>query len=104
MCRFEEPASPENGFAATPVTTAGGVKVENDEDFFAVDPVKIVIDASAFQGASATLISCASNSTFWLQRLVRNTEYIGRHSGRVKIEDDGTKLVYQLQGTRIIIR
>ena len=95
---------PENGFAETPIATAGGVKVENDEDFCAVDPVKLVIDATAFEGDRVTLVSCVSNSTYWLQRLVNNTEYVGKHSGRVKIEDDGTKLVYQLHGTRIIIR
>ena len=91
---------PENGFASTPITTAGGVKVENDEAFFAVDPVKLVIDGSAFQGGSVTLISCVSNSTFWLQRLVNNK--VGK--GMLKIEDGGTKLVYYKSGVVLIIR
>ena len=91
---------PEGGFAATPVETAGGVKVENDEDFFAVDPVKLVIDASAFAGGKQTLISCVSNSTYYLQRLVANKE--GR--GMLKIEDEGTKLVYYKSGVILIVR
>ena len=95
---------PENGFAEPPIITAGGVKVENDEALFAVDPVKLVIDASAFKGDRVTLISCVSNSTYYLQRLVSNTEYVGRHCGRPAIEDGGTKLVYKVYGTRVIIR
>ena len=91
---------PENGFEDTPVVTAGGVKVENDEDFFDVDPVKLVIDASAFKGTSQTLVSCVSNSTYYLQRLVSNKE----GKGKLKIVDDGTRLVYFRPGTAIIIR
>ena len=67
-------------------------------------PVKLVIDASAFKGDRVTLISCVSNSTYYLQRLVSNTEYVGRHCGRPAIEDGGTKLVYKVYGTRVIIR
>ena len=91
---------PENGFEDTPVVTAGGVKVENDEDFFDVDPVKIVIDASAFKGTSQTLVSCVSNSTYYLQRLVSNKE----GKGKLKIVADGTRLVYFKPGTTIILR
>ena len=91
---------PAGGFAETPVVTAGGVKVENDEDFFAVDPVKLVIDASKFEGVSQTLISCASNSTEYLQRLVNNK--VGK--GKLLIEEDGTKLVWFRSGTMLIIR
>ena len=95
---------PEDGFAATPIVTAGGVHVEPDETLYAVDPVKLVIDASAFEGDRVTLISCASNSTESLQRLARNTEYIGKHRGRVKVEDGGTELVWFRPSTRITIR
>ena len=100
---------PENGFASTPLVTAGGVQMKRDEDYaadygFQVDPVKLVIDATAFEGDRVTLVSCVSNSTYWLQRLVNNTEYVGKHRGRVKVEDGGTKLVYRMIGTRLIIR
>ena len=96
---------PENGFAATPITTAGGIKVERDEDFaadygFQVDPVKLVIDASAFTGIRQTLISCVSNSTDTLQRLASNK--VGK--GKLAVEDDGTKLVYYTTGLMLIIR
>ena len=96
---------PENGFAETPIATAGGVKVERDEDFaaeygFQVDPVKLVIDASKFEGVSQTLISCASNSTEYLQRLVNNKA----GKGKILIEEDGTKLVWVRSGTMLVIR
>ena len=74
--------------------------MENDEAFFAVDPVKLVIDGSAFQGGSVTLISCVSNSTYWLQRLVDNK--VGK--GKLSIEGGGTKLVYYKSGVVLIIR
>ena len=95
---------PENGFAETPIATAGGVKVENDEDFFAVDPVKLVIDASAFKGDRVTLISCVSNSTYYLQRLVNNKVFVGKNRGKLSIEDNGTKLVYNKSGMLIVFR
>ena len=91
---------PVNGFTATPIVTAGGVTVYDDENSAAVDPAKLVIDASEFVGGKQTLISCVSNSTYFLQRLVSNKE--GR--GMLKIEDDGTKLVYYKSGVILIVR
>ena len=96
---------PENGFASTPITTAGGVKVERDQDFaaeygFQVDPVKVVVDASAFNGGRVTLISCASNSTESLQRLARNK--VGK--GQLSVESNGTELVWFRPGMAILIR
>ena len=96
---------PENGFAETPIVTAGGVQVDRDEDYaaeygFQVDPVKVVIDDSAFNGNWITLISCASNSTTSLQRLADNR--VGK--GRLAVKEDGTKLVWFRPSTRIIIR
>ena len=92
----------ENGFAETPVVTAGGVKVENDEDFFAVAPVKLVIDASAFAGDIQTLIQCATDSTAAFQKLIANKEKSGK--GHLLIADGGTKLVWAKSGTRLIVR
>ena len=106
---------PANGFAATPITTAGGVTVVPDADesvqSYAVVPSKLVIDASAFdaerKGRKQTLLSCAADSTESLQRLVDNVEFVNaaRH-GTVTIEDGGTRLVYNgLSGrTMLIVR
>ena len=102
---------PENGFTATPLTTAGGVTVPADEEVMAVDPVKLVIDPSAFdadrKGRKLTLLSCATDSTESLQRLVDNVEFVNapRH-GTVTIEDGGTRLVYNglSGGTVIVVR
>jgi hypothetical protein len=96
---------PEDGFAETPLVTAGGVYVERDEDFaaeygFQVDPVKLVVDDSAFKGDWVTLISCASNSTESLQRLANNR--VGR--GRLAVKANGTELVWFRPSTRITIR
>ena len=91
---------PVDGFAEAPIVTAGGVTVEADEDSFAVDPVKLVVDASAFKGDTVTLISCVSNSADSLQRLANNR--VGR--GRLAVTDGGTKLVWFWHRMRIIIR
>ena len=100
---------PENGFTATPLTTAGGVSVPADEEAMAVDPVKLVIDPSAFdaerKGHKQTLLACATNSTESLQRLVDNVEFVNaaRH-GTVTVEDGGTRLVYNgLSGRTLLI-
>ena len=102
---------PADGFTATPLTTAGGVTVMADEDVMAVDPVKLVIDPSAFdaerKGRKQTLISCATASTESLQRLVDNVEFVNAaRYGTVTIEDGGTRLVYNgLSGrTMLIVR
>ena len=104
---------PEGGFSATPLTTAGGVTVPADEEVMAVDPVKLVIDASAFDpdraGRKQTLIACATDSTESLQRLVDNVELVdlpNRGRGTVSIEDGGTKLVYRSVGggAMVIVR
>ena len=102
---------PTDGFTATPLTTAGGVTVPADEETLAVDPVKLVIDPSAFdadrKGRKQTLISCAVDSTESLLRLVDNLEFVNaaRH-GTVTIEDGGTRLVYNglAGGTSLILR
>ena len=93
---------PENGFAATPIVTAGGVTVYDDENSAAVAPVKIVIDASAFTGNRQTLIECATDSTAAFRKLIANKEKTGK--GMLKIEDGGTKLVWFKPNTRIHIR
>ena len=72
---------PEDGFAATPIVTAGGVHVEPDEDLYAVEPVGLVIDASAFKGDSQTLIKTATDSTTAFQRLIDNVEFVGKKRG-----------------------
>lgn len=95
---------PADGFADTPIVTAGGVTVYDDENNAAVDPVKLVIDASEFKGDRVTLISCVSNSTFWLQRLVNNKVFVGKNRGKLSIEDNGTKLVYNKSGMLIVFR
>ena len=102
---------PENGFTATPLTTAGGVTVPADEEVMSVDPVKLVIDPSAFdaerRGRKQTLLACATDSTESLQRLVDNVEFVNAaRYGTVTIEDGGTRLVYNgLSGrTMVIVR
>ena len=86
------------------IVTAGGVHVEPDETLYAVDPVKLVIDASAFTGISQTLIETATDSTAAFQRLINNAEYIGKPRGKLSIEAGGTKLVWFKPGMSIIIR
>jgi hypothetical protein len=104
---------PADGFATTPLTTAGGVSVIPDADesirSYPVVPSKLVIDASAFdaerKGRKQTLLACAVDSTESLQRLVDNVEFVNaaRH-GAVTIEDDGTRLVYYgLSGRTIVV-
>ena len=90
---------PEGGFAATPIVTAGGVRVEPDEDSYAVDPVKLVVDASAFKGGSQTLVETVTDSTASFQRLVANME----GKGEVAIMNGGRKLVYFRPGSMIIL-
>jgi hypothetical protein len=100
---------PENGFNATPITTAGGVSVIADASetvqTYSVVPSKLVIDASAFDperiGRKQTLLACATDSTASLQRLVDNLEFVNtpsRRQGTVTVEDNGTKLVYKSIG------
>ena len=104
---------PENGFTATPLTTAGGVSVVADEASYAVDPVTLVIDASAFDpdrsGRRQTLLTCAADSTTSLQRLADNLTFVNtpaRKRGQVFVEDNGTKLVYKGAGggTMIVVQ
>ena len=108
---------PENGFAATPITTAGGVSVIADADetvqTYSVVPSKLVIDASAFDperiGRKQTLLACATDSTASLESLAANVEFVNtpaRKRGQVTVEDNGTKLVYKSigGGTVIVIR
>ena len=106
---------PANGFAATPLTTAGGVTVIPDADesvqSYAVVPSKLVIDAAAFEqgrrGRRQTLISCATDSTASFQRLIDNVEFVNTpHHGTVTVEDGGTRLVYNgiSGGTMVIVR
>ena len=95
---------PEDGFAATPIVTAGGVHVEPDEDLYAVEPVGLVIDASAFKGDSQTLIKTATDSTTAFQRLIDNVEFVGKKRGLLTIEAGGTELVYSVPGALLIIR
>ena len=93
---------PANGFANTPITTAGGVTVYADENDAAVAPVKLVIDASAFTGDSQTLIQCATDSTAAFQKLIANKEKTGK--GMLQIEENGTKLVLYKPGAMLILR
>jgi hypothetical protein len=92
---------PEDGFAATPITVSkGGVSIVADENDYAVDPVRLVLDANAFgkkhpQG-TVTLIECATASAESLQRLADNLVFVDtpdRRKGTVSVVD-GTKLVY----------
>ena len=102
-------ALPAGGFDAPPLTSAGGVTVMADEQVVAVDPVKLVIDPSAYdadrKGRSQTLISCATDSTESFQRLIDNLVVVNaNHFGELSIEDGGTKLVYTgLNGRTILI-
>ncbi len=105
---------PTGGFAQAPITTAGGVHVEPDELLYDVDPVKLVIDASAFDpnrvGKRATLISCATDSTDAFQRLIEHVEFVNleeKYCGTLSIKDNGTKFVYAapaFAGTVITLR
>ena len=104
---------PPDGFAATPLTTAGGVSVVADEASYAVDPVTLVIDASAFDpdrsGRRQTLLTCATDSTTSLQRLADNLTFVNtpaRKRGQMFVEDNGTKLVYKgaCGGTTIVVQ
>ena len=104
---------PPDGFAATPLTTAGGVSVVADEASYAVDPVTLVIDASAFDpdrsGRRQTLLTCATDSTTSLQRLADNLTFVNtpaRKRGQMFVEDNGTKLVYKGigGGTTIVVQ
>ena len=106
---------PADGFAATPITTAGGVRVVVDADetvqAYSVVPSKLVIDPSAFdadrKGRKQTLLSCATASAESLQRLVDNVEFVNASRyGTVTIEDGGTRLVYNglAGGTSLILR
>ena len=91
---------PETGFAATPVVTAGGVTVHSDEENAAVDPVKLVINASAFKGNRQTLIKTAMDSTAAFQKLADNV----KGKGKVTIEDGGREFVYWKDGGVLILR
>ena len=99
---------PTDGFNTTPLTTAGGVTVMADEQVMAVAPAKLVIAPAAFdadrRGRKQTLLSCATDSTESLQRLVDNVEFVNvtRH-GTVTVEDGGTKLVYTGRAGRTIV-
>ena len=92
---------PEDGFAATPINVSkGGVSIVADEIDYAVDPVRLVIDANAFgrkhPNGTATLIECATASAESLQRLANNLEFVNTrdtHKGTVAVVG-GTKLVY----------
>ena len=92
---------PEDGFAATPINVSkGGVSIVADENDYAVDPVRLVIDANAFGKAhpqeSVTLIECATASAESLQRLADNLVFVDtsdRRQGTVSVVG-GTKLVY----------
>jgi hypothetical protein len=104
---------PADGFTATPLATAGGVSVVADEASYAVDPVTLVIDASAFdpdrRGRRQTLLTCVADSTTSLQRLADNLTFVNtpaRKRGQVFVEDNGTKLVYKGTGggTTIVVQ
>ena len=96
---------PADGFAATPVVTAGGVTVVADEDSYSVGPVKLVIDASAFKRKRQVLVKTAADSTEALQKLIANVEYVGgRGRGILSVEDDGTSLVYSPRGMILTFR
>ena len=95
---------PVNGFTATPIVTAGGVTVYADEASTAVDPVKLVIDASVFKGNRQTLVETSVDSTTSFQRLIDNVEFVGKKRGSLSIADGGTKLVYTRLGALLIIR
>ena len=91
---------PEDGFAAAPISVKGGVSIIADENDYAVDPVRLVIDANAFgrkhSRGTATLIECATASAESLQRLADNLVFVDtpdKRKGSVSVVG-GTKLVY----------
>ena len=104
---------PEDGFASAPISVKGGVSIIADENDYAVDPVRLVIDANAFgkkhPNETATLIECATASAESLQRLADNLVFVdtlGRRKGKVAVVG-GTKLVYTAPpplGTKLVIR
>lgn len=104
---------PEDGFAAAPISVKGGVSIVADENDYAVDPVRLVIDANAFgrkhPNGTATLIECATASAESLQRLADNLVFVDtpdRRKGTVAVVG-GTKLVYTAPpplGTKLVIR
>ena len=91
---------PEDGFASAPISVKGGVSIVADENSYAVDPVRLIIDADAFGrkhgGASQTLIECVTASSASLQRLADNLVFVNTREyrqGTVSVVG-GTKLVY----------
>ncbi|MBR4257863.1 MAG: hypothetical protein IKQ17_02405 [Kiritimatiellae bacterium] len=104
---------PEDGFASAPILVKGGVSIIADENDYAVDPVRLVIDANAFgrkhPNETATLIECATASAESLQRLADNLVFVDtldRRKGKVAVVG-GTKLVYTAPpplGTKLVIR
>ena len=104
---------PEDGFAVAPVSVAGGVSIIADENDYAVDPVRLVIDANAFgkkhPKETVTLIECATASAESLQRLADNLVFartLDRFQGKVTVAD-GKRLVYTAPaklGVTIVIR
>ena len=104
---------PEDGFASAPINVKGGVSIVADENDYAVDPVRLVIDANAFgkkhPQEAVTLIECATASAESLQRLADNLVFVNtpdRRKGTVAVVG-GTKLVYTApppMGTKFIFR
>ena len=104
---------PEDGFASAPILVKGGVSIIADENDYAVDPVRLVIDANAFgkkhPNETATLIECTTASAESLQRLADNLVFadtLDRRKGKVSVVG-GTKLVYTAPpplGTKFVIR
>ena len=104
---------PEDGFASAPISVSGGVSIVADENDYAVDPVRLVIDANAFgkkhPQESVTLIECATASAESLQRLANNLVFVDtleRRQGMVSVVG-GTKLIYTAPpplGTMVTIR
>ena len=104
---------PEDGFASAPINVKGGVSIVADENDYAVDPVRLVIDANAFgkkhPQEAVTLIECATASAESLQRLADNLVFVDtpdRRKGTVAVIG-GTKLVYTApppMGTKFIFR
>ena len=92
---------PKDGFDSVPVAVAGALTNYTDEVSYAVDPVRLEIDAEAFgkhHGAeSVTLIECGKASRLSLQRLVDNFSFVNtaaRRRGVIAVSDDGKRLVY----------
>ena len=105
---------PKDGFASAPITASkGGVSIVADENDYAVDPVKLVIEADAFGKAhpqgTTTLIECATASAESLQRLADNLVFMDTpawRKGKVSVIG-GTKLVYTAPppaGMKIVVR